>query len=376
LRAQILSPIPENIQVLAKAIRRGEVIGFPTETVYGLAGDALNLNALVRIFEVKERPTFDPLIVHIAPPEKNNFFRIETLEILEIANIRELNTETVQSLQRIIEAFWPGPLTLVLPKHSRIPDLATSGLPTVAVRMPAHPWAIQMIRASERPLAAPSANRFGRISPTTASAVAEEIGDRIDWILDGGPCGVGVESTILGLDKFASLNDKPSFQILRAGGTPKEKIEAVLGFSISQKVSNSSPCRPEAPGMLESHYAPKKPFFLLDRPLTSRPLGEARTSILELIKNQDITLGVLLFAGDPTFWEPQLSRHLRLPLVVRSLSKNGDLREVAQSLFSEMRALDGSAADLLVAEPCPTLKGLGAAISDRLRRATATIVSG
>src|SRR5271163_382355 len=202
----IVAPSAESISRAVELLRAGEVIGLPTETVYGLAGDGLNPAALARIFETKHRPLFDPLILHFADAE--SAFAVAE-DVPEIA-------------RRLAEKFWPGPLTLVLRKKEIVPDLATSGLPNVALRVPAHPVAQALLRAFGGPLAAPSANRFGRISPTDAQAVRAELGDAVPLILDGGPCAVGVESTVLLLSKVQPV-------LLRAGGISLEEIQALVG---------------------------------------------------------------------------------------------------------------------------------------------------
>ena len=208
----------------------------PTETVYGLAGDGLNPTALARIFEVKQRPLFDPLILHFA----------------DMAGAFDLAGQIPTSARELAQRFWPGPLTIVVLKKAMVPELATSGLPNVALRVPAHPVAQALLRAFGGPLAAPSANRFGRISPTDAQAVQTELGDAVPLILDGGPCGVGLESTVIFLSEHQPV-------LLRAGGIPLEEIESVIG-----PIKHATPVddRPLAPGQLKHHYAPRKPLRL------------------------------------------------------------------------------------------------------------------
>lgn len=193
--AELLQPTAENLARAGEALRRGELVGMPTETVYGLAGNALDAEAVARIFAVKERPTFDPLIVHVAPELRG----LDAFGEAELVDVAALDGDARTHIEALISRFWPGPLTLVLPRGARVPDLVTSGLATVAVRMPRHPVAQALIRAAQRPLAAPSANRFGRISPTSAADVQAELGDRIGLILDGGSSEVGVESTVLAI---------------------------------------------------------------------------------------------------------------------------------------------------------------------------------
>lgn len=310
-------------QVIARAVellRRGEVVAVPTETVYGLAGDGFNPHALAKIFAVKQRPLFDPLILHVL-----------SLDAAE----RLLATSIPPQARALAERFWPGPLTLILPKRAEVPDLATSGLPSVAVRVPAHPLARALLNAFGGPLAAPSANRFGRISPTSAEAVRQELGEAVPLILDGGPCRVGLESTIVDCN-----GEKPL--ILRAGGLSIEEIEAVVG-----PVDHATPVseKPLAPGHLEHHYAPRKPLRLVDS-LEALPPGDYRTT------------GLLAFDRVPDY--PFAACEI--------LSPSGDLTEAAAHFFAMLRALDDSAAQQLIAIR-PPQRGLGLAINERLSRA-------
>jgi L-threonylcarbamoyladenylate synthase len=391
MKAKILPPTARSINQLAEALRRDELVGMPTETVYGLAGNARSPVALAQIFETKERPTFDPLIIHVQIPHinrptdplsDNSLDEIESLKALDLVELNALSAEKIQELQILIRNFWPGPLTLVLPKTPSVPDLATSGLPSVAIRMPQHPVALALIEAAQTPLAAPSANRFGRISPTTAEAVKQELGDRISWILDGGPSKIGVESTILG------LTPGQEWVVLRPGGTPLEKIEAALGTQI-QKMAPSSPLepkaepelstetRPMAPGMLESHYAPRTPLILLPREvhaLTPQDLESIRATLDKLPRSpapSNAAVGLLLVGGDSQAGSNSFSAQVKRPVRCRTLSAQGDLNEAAQRLFSEMRYLDSLELPVIFTEPCLKQEGLGFAISDRLRRASA-----
>jgi len=299
-------------------------VALPTETVYGLAGDALNEKALAKIFETKQRPSFDPLICHVA----------------DLEGVRQLCRDLPATARKLAEKFWPGPLTLVLPKRDHVPDLATSGLPTVAVRVPAHPLAQALLREFGGPVAAPSANMFGRISPTTAGAVRQELGEKVDLILDGGPCEIGVESTIIG---FAPAEEGGQPRLYRAGGVTVEEIEEVAG-PLEDRTGNTS--RPNAPGQLESHYAPRKPLHL-----------QAGGAPIE----HHSSIGWLLFGPTGNF-KPEVSRNL---------SPDGDLREAAANLFRHLRELDADpSVRTLCARPVPE-QGLGRAINDRLRRASA-----
>jgi L-threonylcarbamoyladenylate synthase len=315
----IAAPSAEAIARAVALLRGGEVIGLPTETVYGLAGDGLNPAALARIFETKHRPLFDPLILHFADAEQA--FAVAA-QVPEIA-------------RRLAEKFWPGPLTLVLRKRDIVPDLATSGLPNVAVRVPAHPVAQELLRAfGGGPLAAPSANRFGRISPTDARAVHAELGQTIPLILDGGPCTVGLESTVLYVAESPPV-------LLRAGGVPVEEIEAITG-----PVRHGVPVedRPLSPGQLKSHYAPRKPLTLVEDAIKIPSRADVGWLAFGAVERK--------FAG-----------------VIENVSPGGDLREAATHFFRGMRTLDDDPrVSELFAAKYPA-HGLGLAINERLERA-------
>lgn len=306
------------IAAAADALRRGALVGMPTETVYGLAADATSGEAIAGIYSTKSRPRFNPLIIHA--------FSIEAA----------MGLGTFPPLARsLAEAFWPGPLTLVVPRQrsAAIADLATAGLDTIALRVPAHPVARALITAFGRPVAAPSANRSGHVSPTTAAHVATDLGDRVAVILDAGPTGIGVESTIVGL-----TDETP--RLLRSGGVARDAIEAAIGRPLAAPAEASAPV---APGMLRSHYAPAAHVRLNAE--TVRP-GEA-----------------LLAFGEP------LPAGAEQAAATINLSRSGDLGEAAARLFSALRELDGTAATIAVA-PIPD-HGLGEAINDRLTRAAA-----
>ena len=313
----------KTIQSAADQIKSGGVVAFPTETVYGLGADALNASAVAQIFEIKNRPHFDPLIVHIA----------DLNDLEKFAEVSELAL-------KLARQFWPGPLTLVLKKKKNIPDLVTSGLQTVAVRMPQHPVALELIRLAGTPIAAPSANPFGYLSPTTAKHVDDQLGAKVSIILDGGPCATGVESTILDL-----TSSKPA--ILRAGGIPAEEIEKVTGPLEFRKVG----IIPSAPGQLEQHYAPRK--------------------VLKVLLRQQILNYPGLDAGGVLFFSKPLSLKAKK---VKTLSMKGDLKEAAANLFSFLHDFDDSDCDFILAETVPEM-GLGRAIMDRLRKASAGAAS-
>jgi len=306
----------------------GEVVALPTETVYGLAVDALDARAVAKVFEIKERPDFDPLIVHVTGQA-----------MLEVA-------EASETVKEITGALWPGPLTVVLPKKNCVPDIVTSGLDTVAVRMSGDPVFRKVAKLLGRPIAAPSANRFGRISPTSASAVQEELGGRIPLVLDGGGSAWGLESTII---KVEEKSPKALITILRPGPVTKEDLKkfgkVVLSGGRVEKV--------EVPGQSESHYAPSTPLRLLEAPSDFVPEPGRRYALLSYRGGEkDGYLGL-------TDYEH-----------VAVLSPgSGKLPEAGVRLFFIMRQLDALGVDEIIAEPVPE-RGVGLAILDRLRRAS------
>ena len=314
----------ESIRLAGRIVRTGGIVAFPTETVYGLGCDAMNADAAAKVFEAKQRPQFDPLIVHIADPKQLDVV-IGSLPVLG---------------QRLMDAFWPGPLTLVFPKQRAIPDLVTAGLSTVAVRMPDHSVAQAFIREAGTPIAAPSANPFGYVSPTTAQHVADGLGSKADLILDGGACTVGVESTIVSL---AGLQP----EILRPGSITIEQLSAVIG-----SIRRSSPVNqtPIAPGQLARHYATRTPLTILAS-VGARPVVKDGEHAGLLIHSQASD-------ADDRF------------AAVEVLSSTGDLREAARHLFAALRRLDSLSLDRIYVEPCKE-EGLGLAIMDRLRRCAA-----
>lgn len=313
-----MMPTEQEIQRAAEVIRQGGLVAFPTETVYGLGANALDANAVAQIFELKGRPRFDPLIVHVADP----------------ANLEALVEGVPPLAQDLIERFWPGPLSVVLPKRDRVPDVVTAGLPSVAVRCPAHPVSRQLIEAAGLPVAAPSANKFCAVSPTTAQHVVEQFGDRLSHVLDGGPCEVGVESTVVSF-----LEDRP--MLLRPGGVSVEELEQVVG-TLQRPVADSA--APASPGQLPKHYAPSTPLELTTDP----PRPGARVGLLTFGPSYD-TSGYA---------------------AIEVLSQQESLREAAANLFAAIRRLDAIGLDYIIAHPVPEV-GLGLAIMDRLRRAAA-----
>lgn len=308
----------ETIKQASEIIRQGGLVAFPTETVYGLGADGLNPIAVAKIFEAKKRPSFNPLILHIA--DKNY-----------LHNLVEYNDVRIDHL---ISKFWPGPLTLVLPKKDIVPDIVTAGNPTVAVRMPNHPIALKLISESQTPIAAPSANKFGHLSPTTAKHVQKYLGDRVDLILDGGKSAVGVESTII------QYHDG-KFYLLRHGGLAKEEIEKEIGEIKSGKIDIS---RPNSPGQLPFHYSPNTPLYFYD----------------ESFLDQTKKIGMISFSEFKTNFRFASQK---------ILSQKSDLREAASNLFLFLHEMEKENLDLILVEPVEE-KGLGRAIMDRLRKAT------
>lgn len=314
----------QDIRLAANFLKEGKLVAIPTETVYGLAGNALNPAAVASIFETKNRPSFDPLIIHVSG----------------IDQVEKYTEDFPKQLQKLAEKFWPGPLTLLLPRKNIIPDLVTSGLDRVAVRVPDHELSLALLASLDFPLAAPSANPFGYISPTTAEHVDAQLGEKIPYILDGGPCKVGLESTIVGMEGEEVI-------IYRLGGLEIAEIESIVG---KVKIKDHSSSNPQAPGLLESHYAPRKPFIL----------GKLDELISDF-QSRKVDFAVLSFTSK--IEEISVERQF-------CLSENSDLKEAAANLFAAMRQLDEIGAEVILAELMPEV-GLGRAINDRLKRAAA-----
>jgi L-threonylcarbamoyladenylate synthase len=321
LMTRMIAASPAAVADAARCLKQGGLVAFPTETVYGLGADAGNAGAIARLYQAKGRPAFNPLIATVA----------------DLGAARLIGRFGAQALA-LADAFWPGPLTLVLPKADRcaVADLATAGLDTIAIRVPSHPVARELLRAFAGAVVAPSANLSGHVSPTTAAHVQSDLAGRIDIILDGGAVTVGVESTIVGCFEAPML--------LRPGGLPRGEIERVLGAALIRPPEDAAPDsgQPLAPGMLASHYAPRTPVRL--NAVSLEP-GEA-----------------LLAFG------PASVRGIDAASAVMNLSERGDLTEAAASLFGHLRALDALGADTIAVMPVPH-HGLGEAINDRLRRA-------
>ena len=321
LKTRILPAGAAATAAAARCLAEGGLIGFPTETVYGLGADATNASAVARLYQAKGRPAFNPLIAHVG----------------DLASARRIGQFDAQA-SALAEAFWPGPLTLVLPKTTdcAVAELATAGLDSIAIRIPAHDVARDILRVFGKPVVAPSANLSGHVSSTTASHVYGDLDGRIDLIIDGGPVAVGVESTIIGCFETPML--------LRPGGLPREAIEAVLGRPLAgvPEHAGGDAAAPLAPGMLASHYAPRTPVRLNAGNVEA---GEAL-----------LAFGPGAVAGSDA------------ATIVMNLSARGDLNEAAANLFGYLRILDTKSAHSIAVMPVPH-HGLGEAINDRLRRA-------
>lgn len=313
--------IGKDTALAADILRKGGLVAVPTETVYGLAADALDEEAVIGIYEAKRRPRFNPLILHVA-----DFENCETL------------VDEVPDLCRILaERFSPGPLTYLLPRSDRVPDLVTAGNRRVAIRVPAHPVTRELLRMLDFPLAAPSANPSGYVSPVTAQHVMDGLGGRIPYILDGGPCRVGLESTIIGFEAERIV-------LYRHGAVPMEEIARVAGMPV---VPHGDSMESEAPGMLKSHYAPHAPLLVGD---VDRLVGE----------NPDRRIAVITFTRRLAPKGPVLWSH--------ALSSEGDLHEAARNLFRVLREVDDERPELVIAERVPD-EGIGRAVNDRIERA-------
>ena len=311
--------IGTEIKTARDLLLQNEVVAIPTETVYGLAGNALSEMAVSKIFEAKNRPHFDPLIVHVG----------------QVSDV-ELYVEEIPELAfNLMENFWPGPLTVLLPKKTCIPDLTTSGLQEVGIRIPNHPITLELLRSLPFPLAAPSANPFGYISPTSAEHVEDQLGEKISYILNGGKCAVGLESTVLRVQHN-------ELEILRLGGISVEDLQR---FTSNIRIQQHSSSSPASPGMLSSHYAPRKPIYI----------GNIR-ELMHSFSSQKIS--VLSFKEDF-----QVSAQ-------RILSRSGNFTEAASNFFAFMRELDLLDVDVILAEFLPD-ENLGRAINDKLKRASA-----
>ncbi len=320
-----MADIGQDIERAAEILRNGGVVAIPTETVYGLAANGLNTEAVAKIYEIKQRPSFNPLILHLSCTEQMQKYAKDIPDKAEV----------------LAEKFWPGPLTLVLPKQQIVPDLTTAGHSSVALRVPSHPITLQLLQLLDFPLAAPSANPSGYISPTTANHVQENLGNQLAYILDGGPCEVGLESTII------SFADKQA-KILRYGVVTKEQIMGMVGIVESPLIASFSDI--VAPGMLNSHYAPKTPLVFGE----ITPESGVRNS----------PNNVLLNYQKYKIFAPKATQFI--------LTESGSIDEAAKNLFEMLRKIDSMKVDKIFVEPAPSF-GIGLAINDRLMRASINV---
>jgi L-threonylcarbamoyladenylate synthase len=314
-----------DLALAKKLLTEGKLVAIPTETVYGLAANGLDDQAVAGIFSAKNRPTFDPLILHVS----------------SIDQAKSLTSEWPELANQLAHAFWPGPLTLILPKASHVPDLTTSGQPTVGIRIPNNTVTLELLKTLPFPLAAPSANPFGYVSPTNAQHVADQLGERIDYILDDGDCSVGIESTIVAIE-----NNVP--KVLRLGGLSLESISEVLGIPVIEQLNQNS--NPQAPGQLDQHYSPRCKLIAL------HSMGSAAV---------DPSISIIFFSKEEAkqstaFFLPESSHYF--------LSEKGDVKEAAANLFSTLRKLDQDHRNQAYFQWAPEV-GLGRAINDRLKRA-------
>ena len=315
--------IGNDITYAAELLKSGKTVAIPTETVYGLAANGFDEDAVINIFEIKQRPRFNPLILHIG-----NWEMLETI-----------SNQVPEVLLSLAKAFWPGPLTILVPKTEAVHDIITAGSPLVAVRMPNHPITLSLLQQLPFPLAAPSANTFGTISPTNAQHVENQLGGALDYILDGGECAIGVESTIVKVNEFGRV------VILRPGGISAGDMEKVIGY---QPESADADHPTEAPGMLKSHYAPKIPLVI----------GNLNQLCEE---HHNKAIGIV-----------SLQHSISHPAIIHQeiLTEDGDLHLAARNLFAALRRLETSGAEIILGELVPD-NGIGIAINDRLTRASA-----
>ena len=336
----------DSLSQAAQILRNGGIVAFPTETVYGLGADAFNAAALAKIFEAKNRPRFDPLIIHIA-----------TLDALEkVADLSMLREESRQKLFTLAENLWPGPLSIILPKNKKIPGIATAGLETAAIRFPDHETARELISLSTGAVAAPSANPFGSLSPTRAEHVRDKLGDKIDMILDGGATRIGLESTVIDITGGSADKSHPaSVKILRPGGTPKEAIEKLIGH-----VEDGSPAADVSgglvsPGQLKSHYAPRTPLAAL--------------SMEDILKTEYEKNSAFLFFDGNTRNSWISTQKPPKNAILRVLSETGRILEAAPRFFEVLHELDNDKILRIFVQLAPQ-EGLGIAINDRISHAS------
>ncbi len=363
MKTRVLSFSSDSVALARNALSTGQLVAIPTETVYGLAANAFDVDAILEVYRTKARPSFDPCIVHFSPKKVGPAYEDWVSYGIVGPSPFHLLSRTSTLLA---EAFWPGPLTFVLPRGLRISDLVTSGLPRVAIRAPRHPFTESLLEALDFPLIAPSANPFGRISPTRSEDVVADFEGKIPFVLDGGPCEIGVESTVLLLDPELGI------RILRPGAVTIDQLESALRKhdlwnSWAQlelgvvPLSTLSSQQNLAPGMLPSHYAPRKTLYRLPKPLSQI----SRESFASLVEPFGENYAILLFSIDESGFKTRFAQD---PVLLRVLK--GNHSSIARDLFSSLRALDQSDAKILITEPFLDTHDLGSAIKDRLERAS------
>jgi L-threonylcarbamoyladenylate synthase len=338
----VLLSADRGIPQAAEMLRAGGTVAFPTETVYGLGANALDAGAVTKIFEAKERPGWDPVIVHVCDEAM-------------LWRVAEVSGDFAARVKALMAAFWPGPLTLLLPRTAAVPDAVTAGRPLVGVRMPAHPVALELIRTAGIPVAAPSANRFGRTSPTTTAHVLEDLDGRIDAVVDGGPTAVGVESTVIGPSE-----DGLRWVMYRPGGVSKEMLESVCGAVDVFRPADGvrAPESLPSPGVGIRHYAPRARLVLAEISRARGPVEQGLVSVIDEVSEAGVKIGVML----PDGWEASYAAFLY------SWGPWGDGETLARRLFAGLRELDEAGASVIVC-PVPEMGGIGEAIRDRLRKA-------
>ncbi|MEM3577861.1 MAG: L-threonylcarbamoyladenylate synthase [Candidatus Bathyarchaeia archaeon] len=338
LKVDSQSPEPEKIRIAADFIKKGGLVAFPTETVYGLGADALNPTAVLALFEAKRRPLDNPPIVHVG----------------KIGEVYKLTRYVPQKAEKLMERFWPGPLTLIFKRSEIVPSVTVAGLDTIAIRMPRHNVALALLRESGCPIAAPSANLAGKPSPTSAEHVLEDLNGRIDAVLDAGPTNIGVESTVLDL-----TSDPP--QVLRPGGTPYEELKEVLGKVAIHPVAVADREVPvekaRSPGVKHKHYAPKAEVIVVEG--EAQAIVKKARELAEQYAKEGLRVGILATDETAAHYEGY---------IVKSLGSRSDLAIIAKNLFRLLREFDMEKVDIIIAEGVPS-QGLGLAVMNRLRKA-------
>ena len=364
MKTLIFEPSNENLIKCSHALKASEIVAIPTETVYGLAANCFDEVAIEKVFKAKNRPTFDPLIVHVNINDINDsskFPYLDYLVSLNLISLNQINDSQKTTYENLMKTFWPGPLTIIFPKSNLVPDLVTSGLQTVAIRAPKHLVAQNLIQLTNSPLCAPSANRFGRISPTKASDVYEELNGNIPYIIDGGECEIGLESTVVSISE-------QSIQILRPGAITSELLQNATGIQIIERTNHNHTLN--APGMLENHYAPRKPLLLFtDTKISKELISNCLKQLSKNNANLKISNCSLLLNNDST--KDSWLKILPIKVTDIFLLNNNENTEIAgKHFFETLRKADHSNSDCIIAEQFSDDQGIGHAIRDRLQKAS------